>query len=177
MNLWRGQELPLFLAHSHLNMAESLFCDVICVLLTCQLKSLFKSRWFSSFCYRAAFSVIMVQCCAYSCSNRSVNQSGNKRKYFFHRFPKDKSLRKQWLHASGRDGSTFSLEHAVICSHHFSSRQYQSDLKFRMGFTSKIPLLEMAVPDQNIPRISSQWSQVQFEGKFASKFSCISFNF
>ena len=63
----------------------------------------------------AAFSVIMVQYYVYNCVNKSVHQSDNKRRYFFHRFPKDKSLRKQYLHASGRDRATFSLENAVFC--------------------------------------------------------------
>ena len=119
----------------------------------------------------------MMQCCVNNCLNKSVHQSDNKKRYFFYRFPKDKSQRKQWLHASGKDGTTFSLEHDVICSHHFSSHQYESDLKFRMGFTSEILLIKMAVPDQNIPRTSSQLSQVQSStGKFALKSSCISPN-
>ena len=63
----------------------------------------------------AVFSAIMVQCCVYNCLNKSVNQSDNIKRYFLHRFPKDKSPRKQYLYASGRDRATFSLANAVIC--------------------------------------------------------------
>ena len=57
----------------------------------------------------------MVHCCVYICLNKNVHQSDNEKRYFFHRFPKDKSLRKQWLNASGRDGATFSLERCNFC--------------------------------------------------------------
>ena len=95
-------------------MAESLFCDVIVFCLHGgPLENLVGFHLFLINC--AAFSVTMVQCCVYNCLNESVHQSDNKKRYFFHRFCKDKSLRKQYLLASGRDRATFRLENAVIC--------------------------------------------------------------
>ena len=95
-------------------MAESLFCNLIVFFLHGgPLENLVCFHLFLINC--AAFSVIVVQCCVYYCLNKSVHQSDNKKKYFFHRFPRDKSLRKQYLHASGRDRATFSSENAVIC--------------------------------------------------------------
>ncbi|KAM8746582.1 THAP domain-containing protein 6-like [Acanthopagrus schlegelii] len=61
-------------------------------------------------------------CAAYSCSNRRtlLNRS---RGITFHKFPKDKDVRKKWEVALRREGFTAS-DKSVLCSEHFKQGDF-----------------------------------------------------
>ena len=67
---------------------------------------------------------VMVGCSAIGCSN---NNHSKNRDLSFHRLPKNKELRKKWLHARKRvdieDG-----QNVVLCSTHFIIEDFQRDL-------------------------------------------------
>ncbi|XP_056442112.1 THAP domain-containing protein 6-like isoform X2 [Gadus chalcogrammus] len=61
-------------------------------------------------------------CSAYSCSNeRTVNN--RNRGITFHKFPKDKDVRKKWEVALRREGFTAS-DYSVVCSQHFKQADF-----------------------------------------------------
>ncbi|XP_060761169.1 THAP domain-containing protein 6 [Neoarius graeffei] len=61
-------------------------------------------------------------CSAYSCSNeRTV--SNRSRGITFHKFPKDKDLRKKWEVALRREGFTAS-DQSIVCSQHFKQADF-----------------------------------------------------
>ncbi|XP_059212395.1 signal recognition particle 9 kDa protein isoform X1 [Centropristis striata] len=65
-------------------------------------------------------------CSAYSCSNERTVRNRN-RGITFHKFPKDKDMRKKWEVALRREGFTAS-HHSVVCSQHFKQADFD-----RMG--------------------------------------------
>ncbi|XP_073337347.1 THAP domain-containing protein 6-like [Pagrus major] len=61
-------------------------------------------------------------CAAYSCANRRTI-ANRGRGITFHKFPKDKDLRKKWEVALRREGFTASKS-SVICSEHFKQEEF-----------------------------------------------------
>uniref|UniRef100_A0A667Z4G6 THAP-type domain-containing protein n=1 Tax=Myripristis murdjan TaxID=586833 RepID=A0A667Z4G6_9TELE len=61
-------------------------------------------------------------CAAYSCANRRTVAS-RAQGITFHRFPKDKYVRKKWEVALKRDGFTAS-DSSVVCSEHFKQEDF-----------------------------------------------------
>ncbi|XP_075893574.1 THAP domain-containing protein 2-like [Nelusetta ayraudi] len=61
-------------------------------------------------------------CAAYSCANRRTVEN-RARGITFHKFPKDKVLRKQWEVALRRDKFTAS-DSSVLCSEHFKEADF-----------------------------------------------------
>ncbi|KAJ4920944.1 hypothetical protein JOQ06_023088, partial [Pogonophryne albipinna] len=61
-------------------------------------------------------------CAAYSCANRRTI-ANRGRGITFHKFPKDKDMRKKWEVALRREGFTAS-ESSVICSEHFKQDEF-----------------------------------------------------
>lgn len=61
-------------------------------------------------------------CAAYSCSNRRTIEN-RARGITFHKFPKDKGVRKQWEAALRRKGFTAS-DSSVLCSEHFKQGDF-----------------------------------------------------
>ncbi|XP_059924534.1 THAP domain-containing protein 6-like [Gadus macrocephalus] len=61
-------------------------------------------------------------CSAYSCSNQRTVDNRN-RGITFHKFPKDKDLRKKWEVALRREGFTAS-DYSVVCSQHFKQAEF-----------------------------------------------------
>lgn len=68
-------------------------------------------------------------CSVYGCNNRFSNKNGSNIK--FHRFPKEKQYRDQWVHACGRE-DRINSDNALICSIHFKAQDYKDDLKSRL---------------------------------------------
>uniref|UniRef100_A0AAY5KMG0 THAP-type domain-containing protein n=1 Tax=Esox lucius TaxID=8010 RepID=A0AAY5KMG0_ESOLU len=61
-------------------------------------------------------------CAAYSCSNRRTIES-RARGITFHKFPKDKDMRKKWEVALRREGFTASVS-SVLCCQHFKQGDF-----------------------------------------------------
>ncbi|XP_076159009.1 THAP domain-containing protein 6-like [Alosa pseudoharengus] len=61
-------------------------------------------------------------CAAYSCSNRRTI-ANRARGITFHKFPKDKDVRKKWEVALRREGFTASAS-SVLCSQHFKQGDF-----------------------------------------------------
>ncbi|KAF3852626.1 hypothetical protein F7725_005981 [Dissostichus mawsoni] len=61
-------------------------------------------------------------CAAYCCANRRTI-ANRGRGITFHKFPKDKDMRKKWEVALRREGFTAS-ESSVICSEHFKQDEF-----------------------------------------------------
>ncbi|XP_030230759.1 THAP domain-containing protein 6 [Gadus morhua] len=61
-------------------------------------------------------------CSAYSCSNQRTVDNRN-RGITFHKFPKDKDVRKKWEVALRREGFTAS-DYSVVCSQHFKQAEF-----------------------------------------------------
>ncbi|KAJ4929939.1 hypothetical protein JOQ06_018955, partial [Pogonophryne albipinna] len=74
-------------------------------------------------------------CAAYCCANRRtiVNRG---RGITFHKFPKDKDMRKKWEVALRREGFTAS-ESSVICSEHFKQDEFDRTGKILPGSPPK----------------------------------------
>ncbi|KAJ4925507.1 hypothetical protein JOQ06_018237 [Pogonophryne albipinna] len=61
-------------------------------------------------------------CAAYCCANRRTI-ANRGRGITFHKFPKDKDMRKKWEVALSREGFT-ARESSVICSEHFKQDEF-----------------------------------------------------
>ena len=91
--------------------------------------------------------LIMKNCCVSTCNERI---GGN---YKLHRLPKDPQIRDLWILASGKtDVKVGSI--LLICSKHFSSKQYERNLKLEL--TNNVAknyrgLKINAIPYQNLP--------------------------
>jgi len=77
----------------------------------------------------------MVGCSAVGCSNNNNNYNNNSKNsdLSFHRLPNNKELRKQWLHVMRR-ADIIEGQNVVLCSAHFTSEDFQRDLKVSGNF-------------------------------------------
>ena len=79
------------------------------------------------------------------------------RGFILHTLPKDADRQKLWIAVSKR-GDPVNVNHARVCSRHFTSDDYEEDSKFRLLNPDKTPeenprrrLKPTAVPSRNIP--------------------------
>lgn len=75
---------------------------------------------------------------------------------YFHRFPKDETLRRKWIEACGVQ--TLNTENARVCSLHFVTSDYQRHLKYEL-LGQPVPknlthLKEGAIPTLKLPAAS-----------------------
>ena len=88
----------------------------------------------------------MPYCTAFGCKTRHVKGGG----IYFHAFPKDRKLRKQWVHYCRRANFKEPGSCSKLCSKHFSRDQYARDPKWMLeyGYEKAQPKLKGdAVPD------------------------------
>ncbi|XP_057695834.1 THAP domain-containing protein 6-like isoform X2 [Corythoichthys intestinalis] len=86
-------------------------------------------------------------CAAYSCSNRRTAES-RSHGVTFHRFPKEKQIRKQWEVALRRQNFVAS-DHSVVCSAHFKPEDFDrtgQTVRLRIGATPSVFSLPCELP-------------------------------
>ncbi len=88
----------------------------------------------------------MVFCCAFGCNNS--DKSRQQHGLSFHRFPKDLTVRKQWVHALRLQSLPANFDKTGrVCSAHFTASDFQRDLKAELLCeSSRRKLKEGAVP-------------------------------
>ncbi|GAB6027420.1 hypothetical protein CHUAL_001687 [Chamberlinius hualienensis] len=86
-------------------------------------------------------------CTVYGCNvhSRHLKKSG----LHLFQFPKDKHLRKQWLHLCRRKDKV-NLKHATICSLHFTDDDFMNKMEHEM-MGIKLYLKPNAVPSRSLP--------------------------
>ena len=101
----------------------------------------------------------MVYCAAFDCNNDSRKTTGIS----YHCFPKDPSLREQWLAKISRADLVIS-KNTRLCSEHFTPDCYERDLQAELfGLKRRASLKADAVPSifshrpaRKKPRLSSE---------------------
>ena len=101
----------------------------------------FVSIW-SVFTFFFAFITMVKRCLVQFCGNTS------KTGHSVHKFPKDPSLRRQWVKFVQVKRANFSepSENSVICGSHFSSESFERCLMNEMGLKKQRLLVPGAVP-------------------------------
>lgn len=88
------------------------------------------------------------RCTVVSCNN-SLAKTGKSVRY--HRFPRNKSIRRLWEQRCGRDGS-WNPGACHICSDHFSEDCYERDLRSELlGEPIKKRLKKCSIPTRKLP--------------------------
>jgi len=85
----------------------------------------------------------MPACAVATCKNYIKTEKSSD--LSFHRFPKDPSIRKQWVYRCSRKDK-FNPSNGKICSNHFSPSDYESSQN-----NSKRKLKKSAIPSFNLP--------------------------
>lgn len=90
------------------------------------------------------------RCAVAVCSNSRVKTrelTGEKPKILYHRFPKDPEISKQWAQFCRRADKLFNPATSVICSEHFTEKDYERDLKAELlNIAPKRVLKSDAIP-------------------------------
>lgn len=63
--------------------------------------------------------------------------------YFYFRFPRDNSVKQQWISATGRGPDWWPTENNTICSTHFEEKCFQPFKKTRRLFQWAVPSLRL----------------------------------
>jgi len=96
----------------------------------------------------------MPSCAIAKCSS---NENNCKEKGItFHRIPKDKGLRKAWVHACKR-ADKFNVDSVKVCSLHFVDDDFERDLKSELLNLKPVKQLKFGViPHFNIPTVKNK---------------------
>ncbi|XP_067637812.1 THAP domain-containing protein 1-like [Eurosta solidaginis] len=84
-----------------------------------------------------------MRCAVFGCNNNNRNEN----KWRFFHFPKDAVVAKKWLHFCRRK-DVVNLKTACICEFHFTPEDFERNIQYEMGFSSRNPtkLLPSAFP-------------------------------
>ncbi|RZF41315.1 hypothetical protein LSTR_LSTR000029 [Laodelphax striatellus] len=97
------------------------------------------------------------RCAVAVCNNSRKETRFFDKKIMYHRFPKDPLVSKQWAHCCRRADKYFNPQSAVMCSEHFTSDDYERDLKSELlKLPSKKILKPRAVPSLHLESDSSK---------------------
>ena len=99
----------------------------------------------------------MPSCSIANCKNFTKSSKENST-ITYHRFPKNKSIRKQWITSCFRKDS-FTPNNSRICSTHFQ----QAD--FYLTKTKKVKLVKSAIPTVNLPHSRSNTTATSLNSK------------
>ncbi|XP_018580311.1 THAP domain-containing protein 1-like [Anoplophora glabripennis] len=97
-----------------------------------------------------------LRCAVYGCNNSFVGVKAKGEDIKFFPFPKSNNLvsqtiYKEWINRCNRQDS-FNPNHSRICSIHFTSNDFERDLKNELlGLPTKKMLNKMAVPTMHLP--------------------------
>ena len=88
-------------------------------------------------------------CAVYGCFNTVKKTANSNVRYF--RFPKDESLRRQWVNCCRR-ADNIKTKYALVCSIHFTEDDYADDIKYRLLGTEK-PRNQRALKKDAVPSL------------------------
>ena len=86
-------------------------------------------------------------CAVYGCSSNN----GDKGNLSFHKFPKNETVRKKWIHVCKRK-DPFIVDTAVISSLHFDESAFRSDLKYKL-LGIPVPKNQIRIEEGALPTI------------------------
>ncbi|KAK8375678.1 hypothetical protein O3P69_008460 [Scylla paramamosain] len=109
----------------------------------------------------------MTRCAIYGCSNN--NKCKKQEKFHFYRFPKTKSVARQWINACCR-ADNLNPENARVCSRHFKPTDYTQSYIIKRELFGKSPLATRslkadAVPSLFLPKQENDSDKNLFCGK------------
>ena len=87
-----------------------------------------------------------MKCVIKSCKSSNYRKNASCHVETFHKIPKDRILRDEWLKAINRNPQEFSVNSSGCCSRHFEPRDYIISLKGSLLHTSTKKLKKDAVP-------------------------------
>jgi len=94
--------------------------------------------------------VVAMPCCAVvGCTSHSRN--AKELGISFHRFPKEESLRKQWISVCGLKQE--AQPNSRVCSNHFEEKDFQQDLKAQILRLSRKAVLKPGVIPKQSPNL------------------------
>ncbi|XP_062128607.1 52 kDa repressor of the inhibitor of the protein kinase isoform X1 [Drosophila sulfurigaster albostrigata] len=76
-----------------------------------------------------------MRCAVSNCGNN--NRNGNRKKWRYFHFPKDKKQLQKWIEFCERDIPNTAT--ACICNEHFTPDDFERNMQYELGFTRKNP--------------------------------------
>ncbi|KAH8371089.1 hypothetical protein KR093_006252, partial [Drosophila rubida] len=76
-----------------------------------------------------------MRCAVSNCGNN--NRNGNRNKWRYFHFPKDKQQLQKWVEFCGRNITNTAT--ACICNEHFTPDDFERNMQYELGFTRKNP--------------------------------------
>ena len=100
-----------------------------------------------------------MKCVIKSCKSSNYRKNANCHVETFHKIPKDRILRDEWLKAINRNPQEFSVNSSGCCSRHFEPRDYIISLKGSLLHTSTKKLKKDAVPTLFLDHDEISWKE------------------
>ena len=110
----------------------------------------------------------MVYCVAFGCNSRQTKGCGIS----FFRFPKDKTVCRQWVHYCRRADFKEPTLSSRLCSKHFSEEQYEIDpvKRARYGYeNAQAKLKDGALPDIPLLNVNESDQKSTVRGAFEKR--------
>ena len=100
-----------------------------------------------------------MKCVIKSCNCSNYRKNAHSIVETFHKVPKDRVLRNEWLRAINRNPQEYSVNACGVCSCHFDPSLYITSLKGSLLHTSTKKLKKGAIPTLYLDHEETSWER------------------